>query len=141
VTQRLSICGLEYKVVYASSDDVPELIENDGHTSCATNTIYIRANLAPCRKRDTLLHEILHAFLEASGIDHFLGTTFKGDPKEYERFEETLIRLVVPSILRLVEENRGALLDIPATVKVGPKNARGKTRSKKARGARRGCGR
>jgi hypothetical protein len=133
VTQRLSICGLEYRVVYASSDDVPELIENDGHTSCSTNTIYIRTNLSSSRKRDTLLHEILHAFLEASGIDHFLGHALKGDPKEYERFEETLIRLVVPSILRLVEENGAALLDIPATVKAGSKSARVKSRNKKAR--------
>lgn len=133
MTQRLSICGLEYKVVYASSDDVPELIENDGHTSCSTNTIYIRTNLTVSRKRDTLLHEILHAFLEASGIDHFLGHALKGEAKEYERFEETLIRLVVPSILRLVEENGGALLDVPTKVKAGSKGARVKSRDKKAR--------
>ncbi len=123
MTQRLSICGLEYKVVYASSDEVPELIEAEGYTSLSANTIYVRGNLPPCRKRDTLLHEVLHAFLEASGLGTFLEAGFKGDAKEYEKFEETLIRLVVPSILRLVAENGAALIKSPAKVKAGPKSA------------------
>lgn len=106
----LKICGLEYKVVFATSEEVPELLGKEGFTSCTTNTIYVHAHLPQSRMRDTLVHEVLHAFLEASGIGSFLSDRVRGD---YEKTEETLVRLMVPSLLRLVDENGSALIDVP----------------------------
>lgn len=125
----LKICGLEYRVVYATSDEVPELAGNEGHTSCSTNTIAIRSNLPPSRKRDTLVHEVMHAFLEASGVGSFLADRVRGD---YDRIEETLIRLVTPAIIRLIEDNGAALIDVPMAKPLA--KTAGKSRSKKARG-------
>jgi hypothetical protein len=108
----LKICGLEYRVVYASAEEVPELVNGEGYTSCSTNTIYIKLNLPASRARDVLLHEVLHAFFEASGIGSFLNDRVRGD---YDKFEETLIRLVVQPVLRLVEDNGRALIDVPSS--------------------------
>ena len=106
----LKICGLEYRVVFATNEEVPELVGREGYTVPSSNTIYIRSNLPASRARDTLLHEVLHAFFEASGVGSFLSDRVRGD---YDKFEETLIRLLVQPILRLVEENGRALIAIP----------------------------
>lgn len=110
----LKICGLEYRVVFASTEEVPELAGKEGWTVPSTNTIYIRSNLPFSRARDTMLHEVLHAFFEASGVGSFLNDRVRGD---YDKFEETLIRLLVQPILRLVEENGRALIAVPKAQK------------------------
>jgi hypothetical protein len=103
----LTICGLEYRVVVAGVDEVPELAGKEGLTSCVTNTIYLRAGMPVSRTRDALVHEVMHAFLEASGIGSFLSDRVRGD---YDKFEETLIRLIVPALLRLVDDNGEGLV-------------------------------
>lgn len=110
----LKICGLEYRVVYATTEEVPELAGREGWTVPSANTIYIRSNLPPSRLRDTLVHEVLHAFFEASGVGSFISDRVRGD---YDKFEETLIRLIVQPLLRLVEENGRALISVPKTAK------------------------
>jgi Zn-dependent peptidase ImmA (M78 family) len=105
--QVVQICGLEYQLVVATAAEVPELLENEGWTSCVTNTIYVRANMPPTRLRDTVVHELLHAFLEASGVGSFLSDRVQGD---YDAFEEVLVRLLTPMILRLVDDNGAALV-------------------------------
>jgi hypothetical protein len=125
----LKICGLEYRVVYATSDEVPELAGKEGLTVCSTNTIYVRSNLPTCRARDALVHEVMHAFFEASGIGSFLSDRVRGD---YDKFEETLMRLVVQPVLRLVEENGRALIEVPAA-KQEPARTHGKNRGKKGK--------
>lgn len=106
----LKICGLEYRVVFASVEEVPDLAGKEGFCSLATNTIYIQRGMPASRMRDTLAHEIGHAFFEATGIGSFLSNRVRGD---YDRFEETLIRLLVQQMLRLVEDNGPSLLAIP----------------------------
>lgn len=113
-SRSLSICGLEYRVVFTTPDEVAELAENDGLCRRSTNTIYIRKGMPASRTRDTLIHEVMHAFLEASGLGHYLEQHLK-DPDTYDKFEETLIRLMVPSLLRLVEDNGQTLLDVPTS--------------------------
>lgn len=131
--KRLTICGLEYRVVYATPDEVPELADNEGICRASVNTIYLRRNAPPSRMRDALLHEVLHAFLEASGVGAYLSQSFKGSTEEFESHEETLIRLVVPSLLRLVEDNGNALISIPASAAPKKNPSKGKTKNKKAR--------
>lgn len=125
--KRLIICGLEYRVVYATGEEVPELVENEGWCNTKASTIYLRANMPPSRMRDTLVHETAHAFIEASGLSHFLGNHFESEDK-YEAFEETLIRLFVPSLLRLVDDNGTALVDVPAKVVGAPTAGRSKAK-------------
>lgn len=129
----LKICGLEYRVVYATADQVPELAGKEGYTDFVSNTIYIRSNLTPCRSRDVRMHEVAHSFLEASGIGSFLSDRVRGD---YDKFEETLIRLVVQPILRLVDENGAALVHVPPTKKRPLAKTAGAGRSKTTRGKR-----
>ncbi len=111
---------MSYRVVYATPEEVPDLAENEGCCCKSLNTIYIRAGMPPSRMRDTLVHEVLHAFLEASGIGSFLASAsnLKGDG--YDVFEETFVRLVTPSVIRLISDNGDALIEIPDSVTSGP---------------------
>lgn len=129
MTTSLQICGLEYRVVFASSDEVPLLREKEGMTAFDTNTIYVRSGMPLSRMRDTLVHEVMHAFLESSGVGYFLQDSVKVE--DFEKFEETLIRLLVPSVLRLVEENGQALVDVPKECIAEKKSSKG--RGKRAR--------
>jgi hypothetical protein len=128
----LKICGLEYRVVFASVEEVPELAGKEGFVSLATNTIYVLRGMPASRTRDALAHEVGHAFFEATGIGSFIADRVRGD---YDRFEETLIRLLVQQMLRLLEDNGSALLEIPKGVTkavkatyTGPKKVAGKRR-------------
>lgn len=104
----LNVCGLVYRVFIASVDESSELTsDDDGACATSSGQILVRASLSPSRKRDTLVHEVAHAFLEASGLREFLKTRVKGD---YDSFEEALIRLLVPSFLRFVDDNSKELI-------------------------------
>jgi len=104
----LNVCGLVYRVFVASVDESSDLsAEEDGVCVASSGQILVRASLSPSRKRDTLVHEIAHAFLEASGIREFMRTRVKGD---YDAFEEAFIRLLVPSFLRFVDDNAKELV-------------------------------
>jgi hypothetical protein len=104
----LNVCGLVYRVFVASADESAELTgDDDGACATASGEIFVRASLSPSRKRDTLVHEIAHAYLEASGLREFLKTKVKGD---YDAFEESFIRLLVPSFLRFVDDNARELV-------------------------------
>ncbi len=130
--KRLTICGLTYRVVFATVDEVHHLEDSDGLTSLGTNTIYVRAGMPESRMRDALLHEVLHAFLESSGVGSFLKDNFRGEVDAFERFEETLIRLVVPSIIRLVDDNGANLLRVPKQSKAqAPSRVKDKRRAKR----------
>lgn len=136
-SRSLSICGLEYRVVFATSEEVPALEANEGYTSCETNTIYLASNIPRSRMRDALVHEVCHAFLEASGVGSFLQTSLK-DKAAYDDFEETLIRVLVPHVLRLVLENGKALIEVPraqrgATRATAKAKAKHRSKAKKAK--------
>jgi hypothetical protein len=104
----LNVCGLVYRVYVASGDESSELSEgDDGACVCAQGKILVRSSISPSRKRDTLVHEIAHAFLEASGLREFLKTRVKGD---YDSFEEALIRLFVPAFVRFLDDNTRELV-------------------------------
>lgn len=130
--RKLTICGLTYRVVYATADEVHHLEDTDGYCSMATNTIYVRSGMPKTRTRDALVHELMHAFFEASGVGSFMKDNFRGDEEAFDKFEETFIRLTVPSLLRLVDDNGDALVNVPeAVVKTpAPERARAKRAGK-----------
>lgn len=99
----LRICGLTYQIKFASSEAVYQLQGCDGVCVYGINTIFIREGLPGTRRRDALLHEIGHAFLEASGLRSLLQSVYSG--KDFEEYEEMLIRLFVPSFIHLIDAN------------------------------------
>lgn len=115
--RKLTICGLTYRVVFATAEEVHHLEDSDGFVSMGTNTIFVKAGMPESRMRDALLHEVMHAFLESSGVGSFMRDNFRGDSDSFERFEETFIRLVVPSIIRLVDDNGPSLMRVPKQTK------------------------
>ncbi len=119
-SRKLAMCGLEYRVVFATGDEVPELIENEGWCCTRLNTIYVRRGMPRTRTVDALVHEIGHGFIEGSGLGHFFQGALKGGPEALELFEETFIRLATPWIIRLVEDNGAALLQVPSSVPPAP---------------------
>lgn len=110
---KLTVCGLTYRVVFATADEVHHLEESEGFASLSTNTIYVREGMPKSRTRDALVHEIMHAFLEATGLGSFLKDNFRGSEEAFSNFEETLIRLTVPALIRLIEDNGAALMCVP----------------------------
>jgi hypothetical protein len=105
----LSVCGLVYRVAVASVDETSDLsADDDGACVYSSGRIFIRASLSPSRKRDALVHEIAHAFIEASGLQAFL-KSWVGEEK-YDAFEESFIRLLTPAFLRFVDDNARELV-------------------------------
>ncbi len=111
----VTICGLAIRVIYGTDLEIPELVGNEGYYSREQGAIYVQANLPHSRMRDTLAHELAHAFLDASGLGAFFASRLKADD-DYEDFEELTIRLFVPNFLRLIDDNGGSLLHVPAEV-------------------------
>lgn len=129
VSHELVICGLVYTVVFAHPDNVPDLRGNEGCCISGANTIFIREGMPPSRTRDAILHEVTHAFLEASGIRHLLLGVYNGTA--FDDFEETLIRILVPSVLRLIDDNGRGLVASPKAKRKAP--AKAKEKGRKAR--------
>lgn len=123
---KLVICCLVYRVVCATGEEVPKLLEHDGWADTDSNTIFLKEGMPPTRMRDTLVHEIAHAWLEASGLGEMLQSSFKG--ADFESFEEQLIRVAVPSILQLVQDNGTSLVRVPAAKPKGGKGKRSRSR-------------
>lgn len=66
----LKIAGLEYKVI-----TVAELVDENnvnlfGSVSYGPDVIRLDSKLSPGRRQVILWHEILHALMEAAGLDH-----------------------------------------------------------------------
>lgn len=130
--RKLTICGLTYRVVFATAEEVHHLEDSDGFVSMVTNTIYVKAGMPESRMRDALIHEVMHAFLESSGVGSFMKDNFRGDDEAFLRFEETFIRLTVPSIIRLVDDNGPSLLRVPKPHKAQPfERTKSKRRAKR----------
>lgn len=106
---QIQICGFLYSVVEVDASDGILSEGEEGSTRAFELTIYILAGLPWARRRDTILHEVAHAFLEASGILGFL-TSHTKKSAEADKFEENLIRLGTPWLLQLIDTSGPALM-------------------------------
>jgi hypothetical protein len=108
----LTICGVRVPVIRATPEQVPELLEDgslkDGifcHERCC---IFVREGQSKTQERDTIVHEVAHAFLHLSGIGHqlqfFLGPKAA---KNFEAMEEMLVRGATPHLVGLLADNGG----------------------------------
>ncbi len=98
----LVVCGVRVPVIEATVEQVPDLDEADGQTNdgffCGrTNVIYIRAGQSPTQRRDSINHEVGHAFVRLSGLSQLLAAVTAW-PKGYDDFEETLVRIAAPHL-------------------------------------------
>ena len=99
----LDVCGTDWGVWEATGAEFETMGNPNAegvcsHTECA---IYL---LNTCRKdrKDTLMHEYLHAVLQSSGALYgllsSLGVPFIG--KKSDALEETFVRVLTPHIIR-----------------------------------------
>lgn len=65
--------------------------------------LYVRRFKSVDRMRDVFLHELAHAFLDSTGVGHWLEGRMK-DPDAWVDTEEDLIRLLVPHLAQLIDD-------------------------------------
>lgn len=111
----LDLLGHPIKVYLVSAEDIRRLsgcTEDDatpeGYCDIEQARIFMQENLAPCRMRDTLLHEVGHYFIDVSGLKKFFLSSVKTD--DYCEWEENLIAHCIPDLLTVVTENGTSLL-------------------------------
>ncbi len=98
----LTICAVRVPIVRATLEQMPELAEaegliNDGFFCGERTCIFIRSGQSRTQERDSINHEVGHAFVKLSGLAAVLAavTTW---PKGYEDLEETLVRIAAPHL-------------------------------------------
>lgn len=75
----------------------------EGLTLYAASMICILETAAPDRLKDTLLHEIGHYFIDATGLREFIDATVKKAARA--TWEEQFIRFCAPWIILFAESN------------------------------------
>jgi len=88
--RRIEVCGQEYRVLEALNDS-PELEGNQGVVDYSKAAIYIAAGYADTSKIDTLLHEIIHTVLHATGMTPKL-------EKISDSLEEDIVSALTPAL-------------------------------------------
>lgn len=67
----------------------------DGYTDNDSTTIYVKEELGPSQRRDTILHELIHACNSFTGLDSELS----------EKVEERVARRLAPVLLDILRSN------------------------------------
>lgn len=109
IVGHVDICGFDYSICLASSKEVSELQNADGWCDWENCRIYLRNNLSKKRLKDTLMHEILHAIFESSGISGQLLLLKNKDFDAAEELEELIIRMLTPNMLLVMRQLKGIL--------------------------------
>jgi hypothetical protein len=92
----VDICGQRYRVLL---DDEYDSKKNEGQCTWADNLIELLAQ-APDRVHDALMHEIVHAVNDASGLKWAIANRFpKLTLKERRALDEMLCRFLAPALL------------------------------------------
>jgi hypothetical protein len=96
----IRICNVLVPIVRATVEQMPELESegtDDGFFCPSRTLIVIRAGQSETQERDSIAHEVGHAFIYLSGIGHILkGVT--AWPKGYDDLEEVLVRVAAPHL-------------------------------------------
>lgn len=102
--KNVNICGIKYTLYFSNSEETPELKNNDACTISGIAHIYIQEDLPKERLNDILLHEVLHAILEDSGLLYWLQHATGKKGKKLFQFEEQLIRSLTPHLMTTLQE-------------------------------------
>jgi hypothetical protein len=96
---RLKVCGQVYRVV------VDPDLELEGSCEYITGEIRLREMPATRRMLDTLVHEIIHAILDACGMGWQIRQRLKMTQAQWRAFEEDfIVRPMTPALLVTLEE-------------------------------------
>jgi hypothetical protein len=95
----LDVLGYGYKVYSATPKEIPELKDSEGYTVYDTCTIYINSDVQPCRFRDVLVHEMLHAMFDACGIRHLVQVYLPNNLEGNAIMEELMVRALTPTLI------------------------------------------
>lgn len=108
--KKLEICGQTYSIFSVKKGDVKGMGTAEGMTDVLKNEIYLKQKLLknPCRFLDTLVHEILHAIFDASGLGFWLKRKMKVRGNAWIRAQEELIRFQTPALVSTLK-NAGFL--------------------------------
>ena len=85
----VDICGRKYRVVSASEEENPELSDKHGLCDFEASTIWIRSGVNREVEVSILLHEMLHAAINATAMDVRLPGV---------RLEEDLVRALTAAL-------------------------------------------
>lgn len=84
--QPIRIGSLRFNVILANKEEKPDLAKVDGYTDFDRGEIVIANCLPMSRKQKVLVHEIIHACVDDSGLGTLFTTVaksgFKGDLEE-----------------------------------------------------------
>lgn len=98
---KIRVCGIWYEIVSMSEEDEPQLEGAEGlcdHKNCR---IVLKTGIDQNRVKDTLVHEILHALINESGVRNELETLAHKDAGEVE---ERIVRMLTPHLCDLLEQ-------------------------------------
>lgn len=100
----INVLGMSTKVLLLQpSETTEDCLSVDNHASFVSEdqTIYLNAdsNVVPSRAKENIVHECVHAWLEASGAQHYLrGVCGLEAGAAWDRVEENLVRYMSPAI-------------------------------------------
>lgn len=99
------IAGQNYRVVYLHPGAPrPEGMEEnvEGWCDYESGILYVCVSPSGSRNHGTLVHEIVHAALEASGASWLLARVAEKANQDSDDLEETLVRMLAPALVHLV---------------------------------------
>jgi hypothetical protein len=109
VIRRIAIGDLTYRVrtVPPGSKGPPDWRpELDGLTDLEGACIYVASQLRGERLTHTIVHEILHAILDASGAGRLLWTLAELQKRDDGEVEEDFVRMVTPMLITALRSAR-----------------------------------
>jgi hypothetical protein len=96
-----TICNVRIPIIRATVEQVPELAEGDrlldAYFCMERLVIFVREGQSKTHERDSITHELAHAFIYLSGLGHRLKGFFD-KPEAYDRFEEEIVRAMTPHL-------------------------------------------
>jgi hypothetical protein len=91
VGKPIDICGQDFQVW------VDPKFPIEGECDHSTGTITLQPQ-APARMAETLIHEALHAMIEACGLKWLLRERFKLSASAMAKLDEDMIRVLAPAL-------------------------------------------
>lgn len=102
----IEVCGIRYSLVLATEEERPDLVDRWGVLDPETCEITLHDGMTADRFENTIVHEILHACFDASGMSTYLTSNLKRGVSIHD-VEEQLIRGLTPALITAL---RGAKL-------------------------------
>lgn len=96
--RKVDICGRDYRVLEVTPEEHPEIEGCEGLCDYTNATIYIAQGRAETVRIDTLLHEIVHGVIEATGHRLKLQTASEAAGHETDHLEEELVVALTPAL-------------------------------------------